>query len=116
MLLTKQKPYTNIINLDYSKVKRRSPLSWLGNKTKTAAIDMTPNRTDAAKALAAALPYRDWEIKIDHVLGEIMTTYYTKDQAERIIADWGIAQPLPRKGMQVGVQWVMLESYLLDGC
>ena len=34
-----------------------------------------------------------------------MTTYYTKDQAERIIADWGIAQPLPRKGMQVGVQW-----------
>ena len=35
-----------------------------------------------------------------------MTTYYTKDQAERIIADWGIAQPLPRKGMQVGVQWV----------
>ena len=35
-----------------------------------------------------------------------MTTYYTKDQAERIMADWGIAQPLPRKGMQVGVQWV----------
>ena len=34
-----------------------------------------------------------------------MTTYYTKDQAERIMADWGIAQPLPRKGMQVGVQW-----------
>ena len=34
-----------------------------------------------------------------------MTTYYTKDQAERIMADWGIVQSLPRKGMRVGVQW-----------
>ena len=34
-----------------------------------------------------------------------MTTYYTKDQAERIMKDWGIVQKLPRKGMQVGVQW-----------
>ena len=34
-----------------------------------------------------------------------MTTYYTKDQAERIMKDWGIVQKLPRKGAQVGVQW-----------
>ena len=34
-----------------------------------------------------------------------MTTYYTKDQAERALREWGIGQKLPRKGMQVGVQW-----------
>ena len=34
-----------------------------------------------------------------------MTTYYTKDQAERIIVEWGLVQPLPRKGMQVDIQW-----------
>ena len=35
-----------------------------------------------------------------------MTTYYTKDQAEMILREWGIGEKLPRKGMQVGVQWV----------
>ena len=34
-----------------------------------------------------------------------MTTYYTKDQAEMILREWGIGEKLPRKGMQVGVQW-----------
>ena len=34
-----------------------------------------------------------------------MTTYYTKDQAEMILREWGIGEKLPRRGMQVGVQW-----------
>ena len=41
-----------------------------------------------------------------YVLGGTMTTYYTKDQAEMILREWGIGEKLPRKGMQVGVQWV----------
>jgi len=35
-----------------------------------------------------------------------MTTYYTKEQAESVLKAWGRQDPLPRKGMMLGIQWV----------
>jgi hypothetical protein len=32
-----------------------------------------------------------------------MTTYYTKEQAERVCDCWGLIQPLPKKGKQLVV-------------
>ncbi len=37
---------------------------------------------------------------------DTMTTYYTKDQAESVLKAWGRQDPLPRKGMMLGIQWV----------